>query len=193
MRLWKQIAEQQAKYYNAYHKAASFQMRDKVLLQSINIHTLRSKKKIDHRQLRSFRILKKIDMQAYKLELSERYDAIYLIFHVSLLKFWHSRDENSKLQIIFIEEKEKWKIKKILDQRIKKEKIEYLVQWADSSLYENFWKSMKNLSNAKKIIENYETERQVHQSTAKKSKKKKRDKSRKNHDWENIKSAKTWV
>jgi len=44
---------------------------------------------------------------------------------------------------------------------------------------------MKNLSNAKKIIENYETERQVHQSIAKKSKKKKRDKSYKsykNHD-----------
>jgi len=61
-------------------------MKDKVLLQSINIHTLRSKKKIDYRQLRSFRILKKIDMQAYKLELSEKYDAIHSIFHVSLLK-----------------------------------------------------------------------------------------------------------
>ncbi len=129
-------------------------MRDKVLLQSINIYMLRSKKKIDHKQLRSFRILKKIDMQAYKLELSERYDAIHSIFHVSLLKFWHLRDENSKLQIILVEEKEKWKIKKILDQWIKKEKIEYLVQWVDSSFYENFWKSMKNLSNAKKIIEN---------------------------------------
>jgi len=173
MKLWKWVAEQQAKYYNAHHKAASFQMKDKVLLQSINIHTLRSKKKIDHRQLRSFRILKKINMQAYKLELSEKYDVIHSIFHVSLLRFWHSRDENSKLQIILVEEEEEWKIEKILDQRIKKEKIEYLVQWADSSLYENFWKSMKNLSNAKKIIENYETERQVHQLTAKKSKEKK--------------------
>ncbi len=48
---------------------------------------LQSKKKIDHKQLRSFKILKKINMQAYKLELSERYDAIHLIFHVSLLKF----------------------------------------------------------------------------------------------------------
>ncbi len=61
MRLWKWVAKQQAKYYNAHHKAASFQMKDKVLLQSINICTLWSKKKIDHRQLRSFRILKKID------------------------------------------------------------------------------------------------------------------------------------
>ncbi len=193
MRLWKWVAEQQAKYYNVHYKAASFQMKDKVLLQSMNICMLRSKKKIDHRQLKSFKILKKINMQAYKLELFERYDAIHSIFYVSLLKFWHSHDENSKLQIILIKEKEKWEIKKILDQRIKKEKIEYLVQWADSSLCENFWESMKNLSNAKKIIENYKIERQVHQLTAKKSKKKKKDKSHKNHDWENIKSAKTWV
>ncbi len=49
MKLWKWVAEQQAKYYNAHHKVASFQMKDKVLLQSINIHTLWSKKKIDHR------------------------------------------------------------------------------------------------------------------------------------------------
>ena len=62
-------------------------MKDKVLLQSINIHTFRSKKKIDHKQLKSFKILKKINMQMYKLELCERYDAIHSIFHVSLLKF----------------------------------------------------------------------------------------------------------
>ncbi len=190
MKLWKWVAEQQAKYYNAHHEAVSFQMKDKVLLWSINIHTFRSKKKIDHKQLKSFRILKKINMQMYKLELFERYDAIHSIFHVSLLKFWHSRDENLKSQIILIEEKEKWKIKKIIDQRIKKEKIKYLVQWADSSFYKNFWKSMKNLSNAKKIIENYETERQVHQLIEKKSKRKKRDRSCKSHVWECIKSAK---
>ncbi len=40
---------------------------------------------------------------------------------------------------------------------------------------------MKNLSNAKKIIKNYKTERQVHQLTAKKSKRKKKDKSCKSH------------
>ncbi len=102
MRLWKWVAKQQAKYYNAHHKVASFQMKDKVLLQSINIHTLWLKKKIDYKQLKSFRILKKIDMQAYKLELSEKYDVIHLIFHVSLLKFWYLRDENSKLQIILV-------------------------------------------------------------------------------------------
>ncbi len=189
MKLWKRVAEQQAKYYNAHHKAASFQMKDKVLLRSINIRTLRPKKKIDHRQLRSFRILKKIGTQAYKLELPERYDAIHSIFHVSLLKLWHSRGEDSKSQAILVEGEEKWEVEKILDQRIKKEKIEYLVQWADSPSYENFWEPMENLSNAKEVIEDYEAERQVHQPAAKKSKGKKRGRPRKNHDWECIKGA----
>jgi len=40
---------------------------------------------------------------------------------------------------------------------------------------------MKNLSNAKKIIENYKIERQVHQSIAKKLKRKNRNRSRKSH------------
>jgi len=40
---------------------------------------------------------------------------------------------------------------------------------------------MKNLSNMKKIIEDYKTEKQVYQLTAKKLKGKKRDKLRKNH------------
>ncbi len=90
-------------------------MKDKVLLQSINICMLHSKKKINYKQLKSFRILKKINMQTYKLELFERYDVIHSIFHISLLKFWHLHDENSKLQIILIKEKEKWKIKKIIN------------------------------------------------------------------------------
>ncbi len=61
-------------------------MKDKVLLQSINIYMLCSKKKINYKQLKSFRRLKKIDMQTYKLKLLKKYDVIHLIFHVSLLK-----------------------------------------------------------------------------------------------------------
>ncbi len=131
-------------------------------------------------------------MTHFMLIFNKKYDAIHLIFHVSLLKFWHLRDKNSKLQIILIKEKEKWKMKKIINQWIKKEKIEYLIQWTNSSFYENFWESMKNLSNAKKIIENYKIKRQVHQLTAKKSKKK-RDRLCKSHVWKCIKSAKTQV
>ncbi len=105
MELWKRIAEQQAKHCNAHHKAASFQVGDKVLLPRINIRTLRSKK-IDHKQLEPFRILEKVDTQAYKLGLPERYGAIHPVFPVSLLEPWHSRGEDPESQAILVEGEE---------------------------------------------------------------------------------------
>ena len=94
---------------------------------------MRLKKKINYKQLKLFVILKRINTQTYKLDLSTKYDAIHSIFYVSLLKSWYSRDsENSKSQTIFVEEKEEWKMKKILNKRIKKNKFQYLVQWINS-------------------------------------------------------------
>ena len=82
-------------------------MRDKILLRSVNIRTLRFKKKLNHKQLKSFEILKKIGSQAYKLNLFIKYDKIYFMFYVLLLKPWHSRDNNSKSQSILIDDEEK--------------------------------------------------------------------------------------
>ena len=189
--LWERVSKQQAKYYNAHHKSVSFMMSDKVLLRSLNIRTLRSKKKIDHKQLKSFEVVKRIESQTYLLDLFERYDSIHSMFHVFLLESWYSRDENSKSQFILVEDEEKWEIEKILNKRIKKSKLEYLIQWVDSSSYENSWESMKYLENARKAIQNYENENKKHRSTARMSKrqqrktaitsqdKKKRDRSRK--------------
>ena len=71
--LWEQVLKQQAKYYNSNHIARTFKEGGKVLLQSLNISTLRSKKKLDHRQLGSFEVLEKISTQTYKLDLPSRY------------------------------------------------------------------------------------------------------------------------
>ena len=123
----------------------------------MNIRTLRSKKKIDHRQLSSFTIIEKIETQAYRLNLPKKYDAIHNMFHVSLLKLWHSRnDEDSEPQPILIEDEKEWKVSQMLNKRIKKNEIEYLIEWIDSSFYENSWKSMKHLKNAQKAIDNFE-------------------------------------
>ena len=88
-----------------------------------------SKKKIDYRQLNSFKIIKKIKIQVYRLNFSKKYNAIYFVFYMFLLKFWYSRNsENSKSQIILIKNKIKWKINKMLNKRVKKNKIKYLIK-----------------------------------------------------------------
>ena len=168
MNLWKNVAEQQAKYYNKRHENKTYQLGDKVLLRNLNVRTLRPKKKIDHRQLGSFEIIKKIETQAYRLNFPEKYDAIHSVFYVSLLKPWYSRNgENPKPQTILVKNKMKWKVSKVFDKRVKKGEIEYLIEWIDSPPYENSWKSMKHLSNAQKAIDNFEHARKQRKPTAK--------------------------
>ena len=104
MDLWKKVAEQQAKYYNKRHENKTYQLGDKVLLRSLNIRTLRPKKKIDHRQLGPFEIIEKIGTQAYRLDLPKRYGAIHPVFHVSLLEPWHPRNgKDPEPQAILVE------------------------------------------------------------------------------------------
>ena len=138
--LWKKIAKKQKLSYDAYHKLIIFNENEKVFLRSINIRTLHFKKKIDHRQLKSFIVIEKVNSQTYRLKLSKKYDVIYNVFHVSLLKSWYSRGEDSKSQFILVEDEKKWKIKKMFDKRIKKNELQYLMRWIDAVSWKNFWK-----------------------------------------------------
>ena len=162
MNLWKAIFEQQIKYYNENHIMKNFEFEKKMLLRDVNIRTLRLKKKIDHKQLNSFEIVKKIDTQTYELDLFEQYKFIHSVFHVSLFESWYNRDDaNSKSQTILMKDEKKWKISQMLNKRIKKNQSQYLIAWVNSSSYENSWKSMKHFENAKDAIVKFESEREL--------------------------------
>ena len=166
--LWQKVAGQQAKQYDAHHKELSFVEGDKVLVRSVNMRTLRPKKKIDHRQLGPFKVLKKVGSQAYKLDLPESFGTIHPTFHVSLLEPWHARgDEDPEPQPILVEGEEEWEVEKVLDVRTRRSKLEYLVQWVDSPPYERSWEPVYHLDNAKGAIKAFEAERAVYKPTAK--------------------------
>ena len=82
----KKVADIQAKYYDAKHVTMRFKIDDKMFLKNINIKTLRFKKKFKNKQFGSFIIKKKFDMQTYKLMVLKKYNVIYSIFHIFLLK-----------------------------------------------------------------------------------------------------------
>ena len=71
----------------------------------------------------------------------------------------------------------------MLNHRVKRDKLKYLIQWVDSSTYKNCWESENNLRNVSKIIKNYEKKRNKYKSAKRKFKKqiinKKRERSRK--------------
>ena len=179
MDLWKRVAEQQATYYNKRHENRTYQLGDKVLLRSLNIRTLRPKKKIDHRQLGSFEIIEKIGSQAYRLNLPAKYGAIHSVFHVSLLEPWYSRDgKDPEPQAILVEGEEEWEVSKVLDKRIRKGEVECLIEWVDSPPYENSWEPMEHLSNPPEAIDNFEHAREQRKPAAKSKKTSTRAKSK---------------
>ena len=140
----------------------NFESEKKMLLRDVNIRILRLKKKIDHRQLSFFEIVKKINTQTYEFDLFEQYKFIYFVFHVFLFESWYSRDDaNSKSQTILVKNEKKWKISQMLNKRIKKNQSQYFIAWINSSSYENSWKSMKHLENAKDAIVKFESEREL--------------------------------
>ena len=74
----------------------NFEFEKKMLLRDVNIRTLRLKKKIDHKQLNFFEIVKKIDTQTYELDLFEQYKFIHFVFHIFLYIIVTTQIQNRK-------------------------------------------------------------------------------------------------
>ena len=66
-------------------------MSDLVILAIKNLKQRRLSKKLTYKYVRSFRIMNKIESQAYRLLLFSTY-RIHNIFHISLLELYYLRD-----------------------------------------------------------------------------------------------------
>jgi len=92
-----------------------FKIGDEVLLSIKNIRTKRIKKKLDHRWLGPFKVVRKTKgNQAYKLELLKSY-LIHPTFHVSLLESYRRRDGVEPPPPSEINRELKWNIEDILN------------------------------------------------------------------------------
>ena len=120
-----------------------------------NFKITRLKKKLFYKFIDTFEIEDVVDTQTYRLRFLNKW-RIYLVFHVSLLKFYYE-NENIALssKMILVEENEEWEVKKILNHDKKWEKLYYFIRWKDFSSCENSWIFEKNLKNAQNMIKQY--------------------------------------
>ncbi len=141
----KKTRNNQVKYYDEKHTSRSFNVEDKILLNFKNIHIFKSSKKLDHKYYKSFEIEESIEKQTYKLRLFHTF-RIHNVFHVFLLKSYRERfDDVIASSSIMINEERHDEIKLILNNKLYRKRLQYLVKWLSWSNIENQWVYVTNV------------------------------------------------
>jgi hypothetical protein len=157
----KKNQQSQIIYFNRHKTFASnYRVEDQVWLSIKNIQIDRSFKKLDHKMLESFRILKKRD-NSYKFELSVEMN-IHSVFHISLLKKnlddFLSRQIISSLSSIVINDEQKFDVENIIDFRLVNrtfnKRLQYKIRWVEH-FSDRKWYSTENFDHAKEIVIDY--------------------------------------
>ncbi len=138
------------------HSVKTYFINQLIWLNVKNIWIKKSFKKLEARKYELYRILEWLSRQVYRLKLSSK-TCIHLIFNVSLLKSFCSKEKKSNESLMKDLELEKevhdsWKINDILNSCIQNDQLQYLLSWKNFEASENIWKSSDYLDNCKTLL-----------------------------------------
>ncbi|MBW0550972.1 hypothetical protein O181_090687 [Austropuccinia psidii MF-1] len=138
-----------------------FQAGDKVWLASKNIKTTRTTKKLSERWFKPFEVLKKVGSHTYHLKLPLQWKSVHPVFHVSLLKLVKQLGIPNRNQLpppqILVEEQEEWEVAQVLDSKLKRGKLWYIVEWKGGSEDPEItaWEPASNLTNSSDLVKDF--------------------------------------
>jgi transposase InsO family protein len=146
----------QARFYNRKVKEApQFDVGDQVWLLRRNVATTRPSDKLDYKRLGPFAITAKIGKAAFRLQLPPSMK-IHPVFHVGLLEPFHANDISGRVQDppppVTIDGHEEFEVETVLDSRIRRRKLQYLVHWKDWPISSRTWEPPEYLANAQELI-----------------------------------------
>ncbi len=148
----------QKKYANKKKKNSSeYKIDDMIWLFTKNIKIERSFRKLNHKWIESYKVIKVLK-DVCQIDLSSSMK-IHDTFHISLLRAASNDSFVEQLQSssssIVIKKKKKYEINDILDSRYHYEKLQYRIVWTDHSS-NRAWYSAENFQNhSKKILNDY--------------------------------------
>ncbi|CCO34668.1 hypothetical protein BN14_08773 [Rhizoctonia solani AG-1 IB] len=140
------------RYYNEKQRQApKIKIGSKVYLDGSNIQTSQPSKKLDHKQFGPYKVIEQIGKNSYKLELPKSM-RVHPVFHVSLL-FPKPTDDFERKPIplppiVTPEGEEEYEVEKILDSRLKHQKLEYYIKWKGYGPEESSWEPKSLVANA---------------------------------------------
>ena len=152
------LAAERAKWYFDLHKQdVTFKVGDKVLLKGADIHIKPSK--LAARNYGPFDIVDQLGPVTFELKLPRSYK-VHPVYHASKLLPYHedtigNRQPNKPGQVEFEEQPVDYEVESIIDTRIERGKIQYLIKWKHYDDSENTWEPMHHLKHALSTLKEY--------------------------------------
>jgi hypothetical protein len=151
-----------AQYDKHIKEIPPYKVDDMIWLSRKNINTTRPTKKFDYRQLGPYKILEVIreSKLAFRLELPHQMK-IHPVFHASLLHPHRPNTIPGRTQPspphVEIQSHEEYEVKEILDSRIRRNKLEYYVDWEGYLPSERTWEPAEDVCNAADAVKDFHT------------------------------------
>jgi hypothetical protein len=141
--------EWQKRFYDRHvREQPSYEVGDKVWLDSSNLSTDRPMKKLDFRRIGPYKVEKKVSATAYRLSLPQTL-RVHPVFHVSLLSPFRAATVEGQTQApppkVVVPVGEEWKVRRILNARWVGDELQYLVRWQGRPAEEDNWESRDRL------------------------------------------------
>jgi RNase H-like domain found in reverse transcriptase/Reverse transcriptase (RNA-dependent DNA polymerase)/Integrase zinc binding domain/Chromo (CHRromatin Organisation MOdifier) domain len=153
-------AEEMARYYNrGRSEPPEYKPGDKVYLDGTNLTTDRPAKKLDDRRYGPFEILEKVGARAYKLKLPSTWK-IHPVFNTVKLRLYHPPETSVQQTLpppppLLVHGTTQYEVETVLDSRMRRGKLQYLVKWVGYPREENSWEPEENLSDASERVSEF--------------------------------------
>ena len=133
---------------------------DRVYLDASDIKTIRPSQKLSHRRLGPFEILEAVRNHSYRLRLPKQLSRLHPVFNVIKLTaalpdpITGRRASPPPLPEL-IDGEEEYEVEQILNSRIYRRRLEYLIRWKGYGIEHDEWVPAKNVQNAPEALAEY--------------------------------------
>jgi hypothetical protein len=156
--LQRAIADYKLYYDQDKKKPPSFQTNDNVWLVHHQVRGTRPSRKLDNKRLGPYKIIRKLSNNTYKLKLPASM-RIHPVFHVSHLEQHKANQFPGRIKPrsppVVVNAEEEYEVERVLDSRIFRSKLQYLVKWEGWDTSENTWRPKNDLRNCQRLVEEF--------------------------------------
>ena len=148
------------RYYDKKRgKAVNYKVGDLVWLDAGNLTTMRPSKKLDYKRQGPFPVLEVYSNGRYKLQLPRQWrkhpvfnESVLLPYHPSLFP---SQKGEPPPPPELVDDELEYEAEKILDSRLSRGKLQYLVKWRGYPNEENTWEPEDNLKHSPNLLDEF--------------------------------------